>query len=164
MFFAAENMHIIRVVKMILTQFPKWMIKNRGNFPYAFRNLRCKGGFNIAVRVGFDGVITYGKNGIAPNFFIMSQETFASFEDFKGHSGEGFRPFEVGCVSLNGHPWFAECFYYPGLLEEDFIELQAVLLTFYQMSKGNEQASYKGVSEDSSPLILINNLIINLED
>ncbi|MCS0824664.1 hypothetical protein NX029_11845 [Cytobacillus firmus] len=134
------------MVKMMLTQVPKWLIKTRGNFPYAFRDLRCKDGFNIAVRVGFDGVIAYGKNGNAPNFFIMSLETFASFEDFKGSSGEGFRPFEVGCVSLNGHPWFAECFYNPGLLEEDFVELKEVLLTFYHLSKDNEQASYKGVS------------------
>jgi hypothetical protein len=112
-------------------KFPKWIFKTINGFTYAYRNIRCVAGFDVAVRVGVDGVIVFGKNGLSPNLFFMNCEEFATLEDFKGSKGEGFRPFEVGCVRLNGSHWFSDCIYEPGLIETDYEELKSLLLTFH---------------------------------
>lgn len=115
---------------MMNNQFPTWIFKNKHGMPYAFKNLKSVEGFTVAVRVGWDGVCIYGKNGISPSLYYMNSQEFASLEDFKGSKGQGFKPFEVGAVRIDGSYWFSDCIFEPGLVSEDFIELRNLLLTF----------------------------------
>lgn len=110
--------------------FPKWIFRTNKGLTFAFRNLRCIEGFEVAVRVGPDGICVFGKNGFSPNFFYMNEQNFASLNDFIGSKGEGFKPYEVGCVRLDGSLWFSDCIYEPGLLEEDYEELKSLLTAF----------------------------------
>ncbi|MFT9494374.1 MULTISPECIES: hypothetical protein [Bacillota] len=113
-------------------KFPKWIFKERNDELAAFKNLRCVEGFSFAVRVGYDGVSVFGKNGERPSFFYMNEIELAKLEDFQGSKGEGFASFEVGCVRRDGGLWFAECLYNPGVLEEDFEELKLILKNFHR--------------------------------
>lgn len=123
--------------------FPKWIFKtSKQGFPFAFRNLRCVDGFHAAVRVGFDGVCIFGKNGQMPNLFYMNPIEFATLEDFKERKGRGFKAYEVGCIKGDGSPWFAYCLEEPGLIEEDYEELKSLLLAFSQfVPKQNKNAN-----------------------
>lgn len=124
-------------------QFEKWIFTEKDGFTYAYRNLRSIEGFKFAVRVGLDGVILFGKNGFGPNLHYLDPHVTAALEDFDGKRGEGFRPFEIGCIQRNGEYWFSDCFYEPGLIDEDFKELKSIMLAIqldYQkdlLHKGN---------------------------
>lgn len=115
--------------------FPKWIFKTKNGQTYAFRNVNCKEGFKVAVRVGMDGVLVFGKNSSCPNLYYMNSQEYASLEDFKGSNGNGFKGFEVGCVRSDGSYWFSDCFFEPGLIAEDFNDVKKLLLAFYDNYK-----------------------------
>ncbi|RHW36041.1 hypothetical protein D1B31_18330 [Neobacillus notoginsengisoli] len=119
---------------MVLKEkFPGWRILNKEGITVAFKDLQCIEGFKVAVRVGLDGVLVFGKNNLTPSLGCMNPFDFASLADFKGKSGEGIRPFEVGCVRLDGSIWFSDCIYEPGLIEEDYNELKSILLAIHNL-------------------------------
>ena len=130
---------------MLSKQFPKWKFKNKTGLLYAFRNLRCIEGFQVAVRVGVDGVMIFGKNGFSPNLFYLNPKVTASLEDFAGKKGEGFKPFEVGCVRSGGNHWFSDCIYEPGLIDEDYEELKSILMAIYTDYQNNHLPTQKQI-------------------
>lgn len=115
-------------------EYPEWVIRENDEHIYAFKNVRCVEGFSIAIRIGFDRAVVFGKNGNKPNFFHMNPHEFANMEDFKGNI-EGIRPFELGCVGLDKKVWLSDCFYTPGLGIEDFQEIHLLLSKFTQLTE-----------------------------
>lgn len=102
----------------IQERFLKWIFTNKDGLTYVFRDLNCIAGFQVAIRVGLDGVILFGKNGFGPNLHYLDPRVTASLADFSGSKGEGFRPFEVGCIRRDGEYWFSDCIYEPGLIKD----------------------------------------------
>jgi hypothetical protein len=123
--------------------FPNWIFVTHEKQPYAFANLSCTEGFKVAVRVGWDGVCVFGREGLSPSLYYMNQHEYAVLADFKGSNGIGFKAYEVGAVRLNGSLWFSDCMYEPGLINKDFQELKSLLLLFAQdPAQRNPEALY----------------------
>lgn len=112
--------------------FPNWIFVNKDGVTFAFKNLLSIEGFNIAVRVGPDGVCIFAKKGISPSLYYMNPYEYATLQDFKGSNGLGFKAFEIGGWKRDGTLWFLDCIYDPGLVHEDYQELNAILLAFYR--------------------------------
>ncbi|MEK3992764.1 hypothetical protein [Robertmurraya sp. FSL R5-0851] len=83
------------------------------------------------------------KKRIGPNLHYLDPNVTASLEDFNGSKGEGFRPFEVGCMRRDGEYWFSDCIYEPGLIEEDFKELKSLLLAIHLEYQNNYLSTHQ---------------------
>lgn len=113
-------------------KYPDWIFREKDENIYAFKNVRCVEGFSVAIRIGLDGAVVFGKNGNKPNFFYMNPHDFANLEDFAGRNKEGIRAFELGCVGLDKQVWLSDCFFNPGLVEEDHQQIISLLTAFTQ--------------------------------